>query len=204
MNALNVLWLPPYTADTDRPLGQLLAAWRAAASDPIRWILNNSDGVSDWARASEIPTTDVPFRTTDSGAQIAAMQQGLGITTLPCFVGDADKKLVRVRRTPPRACSARSGSSSRASRARPSACGCSPSSYPAGSPRTRHFSRDCPLPATDKRQVADDACHNFDRTRRIEPRFSGWARDPRPTAAPRGPGCAPARPARWSPAGMTP
>jgi hypothetical protein len=31
------------------------------------------------------------------------------------------------------------------------------SSYPAGSPRTHSFSRDCPYRATDARQVADDA-----------------------------------------------
>lgn len=37
-----------------------------------------------------------PFRTTDGHAQIAAVRQGLGITTLPCFVGDADPLLVRV------------------------------------------------------------------------------------------------------------
>jgi DNA-binding transcriptional LysR family regulator len=38
----------------------------------------------------------VPFRTTDGEAQIVAVRQGLGITTLPCFVGDADPLLVRV------------------------------------------------------------------------------------------------------------
>ena len=37
-----------------------------------------------------------PFRTTDGEAQIAAVRQGLGITTLPCFVGDADPLLARV------------------------------------------------------------------------------------------------------------
>src|SRR6201982_2272094 len=40
--------------------------------------------------------TGVPFRTTDGEAQIAAVRQGLGITTLPCFVGDADSLLARV------------------------------------------------------------------------------------------------------------
>ena len=32
----------------------------------------------------------------DSEAQIAAARQGLGITTLPCFIGDADPALARV------------------------------------------------------------------------------------------------------------
>jgi DNA-binding transcriptional LysR family regulator len=36
------------------------------------------------------------FRTTDGETQIVAVRQGLGITTLPCFVGDAGSPLVRV------------------------------------------------------------------------------------------------------------
>jgi len=71
-----------------------LAAWRARAPDPIRWIVISSHGIPDWAR--EVRTTGVPFRTTDGEAQIAAVRQGLGITTLPCFVGDADPLLARV------------------------------------------------------------------------------------------------------------
>jgi DNA-binding transcriptional LysR family regulator len=74
----------------------LLAAWRAGAPDPIRWIVISQHGVSDWARASEIPAADVPFSTTDVETQIAAVRQGLGMTTLPCFIGDADNRLVRV------------------------------------------------------------------------------------------------------------
>jgi DNA-binding transcriptional LysR family regulator len=71
-----------------------LAAWRAGAPDPIRWIVISSHGIPDWAR--EVRTTGVPFRTTDGEAQIVAVRQELGITTLPCFVGDADPLLVRV------------------------------------------------------------------------------------------------------------
>jgi DNA-binding transcriptional LysR family regulator len=41
-------------------------------------------------------TMGVPFRTTDGEAQIVAVRQGLGMTILPCFVGDADPLLVRV------------------------------------------------------------------------------------------------------------
>ena len=44
----------------------------------------------------EVPATEVPFRTTDAGAQIVAVRQGFGMAMLPCFVGDADKLLVRV------------------------------------------------------------------------------------------------------------
>src|SRR6202453_1966096 len=73
----------------------LLAAWRAGAADRIRWIVMSQHGVSDWAREGEIPAAEVPFRTTDAGAQILAVRQGLGMAPLSCFVGDADPLLVR-------------------------------------------------------------------------------------------------------------
>src|SRR5467141_3133003 len=73
-----------------------LAAWRAGAPDPIRWIVISIHGIPDWASEGEVRTTAVPFRTTDAEAQIVAVRRGLGMTTLPCFVGDADPLLVRV------------------------------------------------------------------------------------------------------------
>ncbi len=72
----------------------LLAAWRAGTPDRIRWIVRNKYD-PDWAREGEVRATEVPFRTTDAGAQIVAVRQGLGMTTLPCFVGDSDPSLVR-------------------------------------------------------------------------------------------------------------
>jgi molybdate transport repressor ModE-like protein len=74
----------------------LLAAWRAGAPDPIRWIVVSQNGISDWAREGEVRTAGVPFKTTDGETQIAAVRQGLGMTILPCFIGDADPLLVRV------------------------------------------------------------------------------------------------------------
>src|ERR1700761_1163972 len=76
-----------------------LAAWRAGAPDPIRWVVISAHGVPDWADEGEVRATEVPFRVTDAGSQLAAVQQGLGITTMPCFVGDSDPVLVRVPRT---------------------------------------------------------------------------------------------------------
>jgi DNA-binding transcriptional LysR family regulator len=73
-----------------------LTAWRAGAPDPIRWIVISIHGIPDWASEGEVRTAGVPFRTTDAEAQIVAVRQGLGMTTLPCFVGDADPLLVRV------------------------------------------------------------------------------------------------------------
>jgi DNA-binding transcriptional LysR family regulator len=78
----------------------LLAAWRAGAPDRIRWVVITQHGIPAWASEGEIRTTEVPFRTTDGEAQIVAARQGLGMTTLPCFIGDADPLLVRVPGTP--------------------------------------------------------------------------------------------------------
>jgi DNA-binding transcriptional LysR family regulator len=78
----------------------LLAAWRAGATDRIRWIVISKHGIPDWASEGEVRTAEVPFRTTDAEAQIVAVRQGLGMTTLPCFVGDADPLLARVPGTP--------------------------------------------------------------------------------------------------------
>ena len=73
----------------------LLAAWRAGASDRIRWIVKNNHGIQDWARGGEVQATEVPFRTTHAGAQLVAVRHGFGMATLPCFVGDADPLLSR-------------------------------------------------------------------------------------------------------------
>ncbi|QND49283.1 LysR family transcriptional regulator [Rhizobium lusitanum] len=73
-----------------------LAAWRAGAPDPIRWIVTGNHGLPVWAREGEVDTTGVPFRTPDAETQIVAAQKGIGMTKLPCFVGDADALLVRV------------------------------------------------------------------------------------------------------------
>lgn len=73
-----------------------LAASRPGACEPMRWIVISMHGIPDWATKVEVVTTAAPFKVTDAAAQIAAVRQGLGITTLPCFVGDSDPLLVRV------------------------------------------------------------------------------------------------------------
>ncbi len=75
--------------------GAQLAEWRAGGTDP-RWIGISGQGVPDWTRAGELRTTGTPFWTTDFAAQIAAVRQGIGITAIPCFVGDTDPLLERV------------------------------------------------------------------------------------------------------------
>lgn len=73
----------------------LHAAWSAGRPDLIRWIVVGPDEISDWAREGDIRAAGVPFKTTDGETQVAAVQQGLGMSILPCFVGDADPLLVR-------------------------------------------------------------------------------------------------------------
>jgi DNA-binding transcriptional LysR family regulator len=66
----------------------------------MRWIVVSAHGIPAWAGAGEVGVTGVPLGTTDGAAQAVAVRQGLGITPLPCFVGDADPFLARVPGTP--------------------------------------------------------------------------------------------------------
>lgn len=74
----------------------LLSTWRAGEIDRVRWVVKDVAGVPDWAHQGDIPAAEVLFRTTSADAQIIAVRAGLGMTTLPCFVGDADPLLTRV------------------------------------------------------------------------------------------------------------
>jgi DNA-binding transcriptional LysR family regulator len=80
----------------------LLAAWRAGAPAPVRPIVIDDRGIPDWAREGEVRAAEVPFRTPDAEAQVAAARQGIGMTRLPCFVGDADPLLARAPGAEPR------------------------------------------------------------------------------------------------------
>lgn len=75
--------------------GARLAAWRAGGPPP-KWIAVIGHGVPDWARQVAAHATGAPFNTTDFDAQLAAVREGVGITGLPCFVGETDPLLVRV------------------------------------------------------------------------------------------------------------
>ena len=62
----------------------------------------NDQGVPDWATAGEVRAAGAPFRAPDAEAQVAAARQGIGMTRLPCFVGDADPLLARAPGLEPR------------------------------------------------------------------------------------------------------
>jgi DNA-binding transcriptional LysR family regulator len=72
-----------------------LAEWRAGPPAP-KWIAVSGHGVPDWTREGETRTAGAQFRTMDFETQVSAVRQGIGITALPCFVGDADPLLERV------------------------------------------------------------------------------------------------------------
>jgi DNA-binding transcriptional LysR family regulator len=80
----------------------LLAKWRAGATGSIRPIVINDQGVPDWANAGEVRAIGAPFKAPDADAQVAAVRQGIGMTRLPCFVGDADPLLTRAPGIEPR------------------------------------------------------------------------------------------------------
>ena len=79
---------------------ELLAAWRRGEAERVRWVLKDNIGLPDWARSGEMAPAGTPFRTSHADAQIAAVRQGLGLATLPCFVGDADPQLARAPGSP--------------------------------------------------------------------------------------------------------
>ena len=131
-----------------------LAAWRAGAPDPIRWIVISSDGIPDSGpRGSRHGGFHSGPRTARRRSLLYGKGSGLRrsrallATPTPCWRGF---------RAPTCTCMERFGFLHRGRHARRSACGSSPSSYPAGSPPTRRFSRGF-LRATDERQVAGHA-----------------------------------------------
>ena len=75
---------------------ELLADWRAGMAERIRWIVKKFDGIPDWGREGDIPISEISFKTIDAGTHIAALRQGIGMTALHCFVGDADPLLAKV------------------------------------------------------------------------------------------------------------
>jgi DNA-binding transcriptional LysR family regulator len=71
-------------------------AWAGGEVMSTRWIIKDRYGHPDWCQLSGIPIDGAPFKTTDAASQIRAVQGGLGMTLLPCFVGDPDPLLMRV------------------------------------------------------------------------------------------------------------
>ena len=75
---------------------ELLASWQIGEVARVRWIVKDNIGLPDWVHQGDVLVAEVPLRMTSADAQVVAVRQGLGMTALPCFVGDADPLLARV------------------------------------------------------------------------------------------------------------
>lgn len=78
----------------------LLEAAQIGEGAPIRWIIRDADEVADWAHAGDLQQSEVPLRVSTPDAELAAARLGMGVVTLPCFVGDTEPLLMRVPGTP--------------------------------------------------------------------------------------------------------
>ena len=63
---------------------------------PAAWLLGPEEAVpSGWHLKDEIRMATTPIRFTDMRSQFEAARAGMGVTFLPCFLGDADPALCR-------------------------------------------------------------------------------------------------------------
>lgn len=90
----------PEVAGTIYISRDLLDSWRSGKIGHLRWVVQSNFGVPDWATGLELSLGDSSFRTSDAGAQVAAVREGVGVAALPCFVGDADPSLARAPGAP--------------------------------------------------------------------------------------------------------
>jgi DNA-binding transcriptional LysR family regulator len=75
---------------------ELLSTWEAGRAGPIRWITKDLDHAPEWALSDRMEYMGAPFRLPEDAAHLEAIRQGLGVTALPCYVGDVEPRLVRV------------------------------------------------------------------------------------------------------------
>ncbi|MEP7455971.1 LysR family transcriptional regulator [Phyllobacterium sp. SB3] len=74
-----------------------------AAGSSIAWLLGPNEIVPfDWRPEGGIAMAATPIRFAEMRSQFEAARAGMGITLLPCFLGDADLVLVRVPGSPTR------------------------------------------------------------------------------------------------------
>lgn len=67
------------------------------ASTHLKWVLKEEDGAPpEWADKVAFAKDAVPYVVSDLAMQLASVRAGIGVTILPCFVGDNDRSLMRV------------------------------------------------------------------------------------------------------------
>ena len=75
----------------------LLARTHAQPDMKVRWLLKAEDGAPpDWAQPDALAVESSPIILTELQAQVAAVKASMGLTILPCFIGDSEPSLVRV------------------------------------------------------------------------------------------------------------
>ena len=75
----------------------LLAETRAQPDMKVRWLLKAEDGAPpDWAQPDTLAIESSPIRFTELQTKVAAVKASMGLTILPCFIGDTEPSLVRV------------------------------------------------------------------------------------------------------------
>ena len=72
-----------------------------AVEAELAWLLGPGESVpTDWSPIGGISMSATPIRFSEMRSRMAAARTGMGITSLPCFVGDADPLLARVPGSP--------------------------------------------------------------------------------------------------------
>ncbi|WP_296950337.1 LysR family transcriptional regulator [uncultured Massilia sp.] len=98
----------------DNLYGKRLCAFRVAfyasralvdarSPAPVAWLLGRDEVVpADWTPGGGMTMAATPVRFTEMRSQFEAARAGMGVSLLPCFLGDADPALVRVAGGPVR------------------------------------------------------------------------------------------------------
>lgn len=76
---------------------ELLRRHETGKCGPLKWVLKVEDGVPpDWAQYDLAADAATALKVTEVHVQVAAVKASMGVTILPCFIGDSDPGLVRV------------------------------------------------------------------------------------------------------------
>jgi DNA-binding transcriptional LysR family regulator len=74
---------------------------KAGSSARPAWLLGQGESIpDDWEPADPITMASTPIRFTEMRSQFEAARAGIGVSLLPCFLGDADAALIRVPGAP--------------------------------------------------------------------------------------------------------
>ena len=73
----------------------------AGVRSPLAWLLGLDEDIpADWVPGDGLEMATTPVRFSEMRSRLQATRDGMGVTVLPCFVGDADPLLTRVAGSP--------------------------------------------------------------------------------------------------------